>query len=296
MDDRYAREAWAIFGTAPVEVQPDSGLVVGLKALMRLLESKGHRLRRAYAETVKSYTFSTHKQVAQELPPLLARWRRSLVFEQSDSQERRLEFVPAMHRDEVMNSVVTAEEAQAICAYFAEGLLERMDREPVTHYVGNTGSEWIEELNSISIVAPFAHLVFPAWWRCETEGRAMCALRWLKLLTEDPMSKLVALRWCYFIEDGWHEANVKFLREYATSDLLAEVGVAMVNTLKNTDAFRIADEVAERLDIYRDFVQRRMNEYLAVVALPDPVWARVDDDDVYPEAPIWSPRNPATDP
>lgn len=222
-------------------------------------------------------------------PICMAMWRHTLMHD-TDCDAGDAGFHRALHRSDHVWNMVSEAQRVAVINYFIEGLLERMDAEPLGHPSEPRHFWWLYRLNSLAKVMPLALELFPTWFRCETPGRAMCATEWLWLLTysSEGWSTLESM----VEEDGsiwdaaWRSENLGFLAEYMTAERLYSVAETGAQRLQGTVAANIAAEVGEITELYPKFVQRRITELLAALAVPlrplNEHW--------------WSPRISATDP
>lgn len=209
-------------------------------------------------------------------PVCLMDWHRTLMRNE-ECAHGDAEFHSGVFRGNVFDKMLTANQCLAVYEFFRDSLLERIDVERgfIRSPEDYPAYGWIARFNSLAMVMPRIDLIWNAWWRLDTPGRAVTALQycsWLMYLEgENPLFDAfvnergadgVFLRtndsriW----HSGWRSENVAFLQKTLSWQFVSSSIAAATNRLRGEPEQPLAEQVLRDLRDRRELIEARAQE------------------------------------
>jgi hypothetical protein len=204
------------------------------------------------------------------LPFCLRAWREDLRGESSGYGGFVEWLYPALVDGQILDSVLTPNEAAAVSSFMREAILEEIDAQRGLRFVG-MGSRpygWVGAVTTYGVLLPDLERLWTEWWSCETLGRAIASVQYITCLTYGEEENPVFAPWTptggggppglwefegHLYTHRWLAPNVAFLQSILTADRVIEVlrrAVArMTGYQEHETAVRVLADVGERKEI-----------------------------------------------
>jgi hypothetical protein len=230
-----------------------------------------------------------HDLAYQELQPDLFRhafpaclkfWYDTLLRHE-DAAIGDAEFHHALMRGDILQKMLSECERERVYAFFADGFLDRLDREHDFAYERDAANRWIGRLNALGIVAPVIPRIWGAWWSLETQGRAISAIRYATGLVYLKGENPIYPEWtrdeggggpyltawdCEIFDHVWLASNLEFLRTTLSSDYVCERLSAATQALASTQVALMAERIASDALRRTDVIELRIDQLLTGLA------------------------------
>jgi hypothetical protein len=184
---------------------------------------------------------------------------------------------------EILDRVLSEDEAAAVARFMREVLLEEIDAQRGLAFRGMNARpyRWVYALTSYGVLHPDMEHLWDAWWRVETRGRAVAMLQYVSCLAYGEDENPVFAPWtrdegggppCLWEFAGhlythrWREPNVQFLRRRLEPARISEqLGVA-VQRLATEEEGEQARQVQAGIKERADILARRCAELPDILA------------------------------
>jgi len=196
-------------------------------------------------------------------PICLYRWYESLMQNEQDTlEESRIEgwieqFHFAMGNGYLLQSMTSADEREAIYAFFHDALIERIE---VERGFSNTGYpvrdyKWIFRLYDVGVFVPVIDRIWTSWWSLDSPGKAVSTIIYASSLVylqgENPIFDPIFRRYgepytiCSGTGGSWLIENSQFLEKTLNVEYIQTKLIEAAERLSTEPEGDIAFQVAE---------------------------------------------------
>ena len=219
-------------------------------------------------------------------PACLKHWYETLMSDRGIDHEVEVEFHRALIRRNILDRMLVASERERLCAFLADGFLDRVELERGFTYDRHRSNNWIYRFNSIGPIAPVISRIWDDWWSMNSPGKAVCALKYASGLiywdgenpiytpwtpTEGGGGPYLTERDGAVTETAWLQPNVTFLRSKLTPAYVIERMEAAEAVLRpepeHAMAKRLSEDARNRMEVIELQIHEVIND-LAVSRAP----------------------------
>lgn len=222
-------------------------------------------------------------------PACLKFWYDTLLLHK-DAAIGEADFPRALMRGDILQKMLTERERDRVYAFFADGLLDRLDLEQDFAYERHAANGWIGRFNALGIVVPIIPQIWRAWWSLDTKGRAISAIRYatglIYLKGENPIYPAwtrdeggggpYLTEWdCEIFDHAWLASNLDFMRETLSPTYVCERVSTAAHRLAQTELAPMAERIANDASAHTDVIELRIDQLLtglATVTLQQEHW------------------------
>jgi len=201
-------------------------------------------------------------------PACLMDWHQTLM-ENGGCSHGDSEFHYGILRGRILETMMNPEQRTAVCEFFRDSFLERLDAERGFVYSGSKTPAygWMYRFNSLGLVMPGIERIWDPWWSLDTPGRAVAALQYCSGLMYSESDNPLFGAWTqdeggggpylwendsHVFDAGWLKENLDFFGATLTAGLVEERVVSAVARLKGEPEWekgrRLEDDLPRCLD------------------------------------------------
>jgi hypothetical protein len=200
------------------------------------------------------------------------------------------DFHRALINGDILSKMLSDQDRQRLFTFFADGFLDRLDRERGFKFVrpGRSAQAWISRFNSLGLVAPVIRDAWTQWWAFNSPGQAVCAVMYATGLVYLKGENPIYLPWtpneggggpyltewdASYYERGWLEDNLRFMRETLSVDYVLErlhAAAQMLHAEPESDIAEsdLAHRVAADAQWRSEVVAIRIDDLISNLARP----------------------------
>jgi hypothetical protein len=212
-------------------------------------------------------------------PACLKHWYETLMGDRGIDHGVEVDFQLALIRRKIVDRMLVASERDRLCAFLADGFLDRVEMERGFTYDRHRSNKWISRFNGIGLIAPVISRIWEDWWSMNGPGKAVSALKYASGLIYWRGENPIYTPWTptdggggpYLTEwDGavaesaWLQPNVTFLRSKLTPAYVIERMEAAVEVLRlepeHAMALRLTEDARNRMDVIELRVHAMIND------------------------------------
>ena len=208
-------------------------------------------------------------------PACLMDWHQSLSRNDTCSHGDSC-FHYGIHRGQVFEKMLTAEQRVDVFAFFRDSFLERLDGEQEFEPLWQDADfGWLHRFNSVGLVMPQIDMLWTPWWKAETPGRALCLLKYCSSFIyfdrDNPLFDsrtpkhwgAVPTLWLndsMIYDTGWLEPNIEFLHRTLTPNYVLRSIDHAAEQLDGTPGEHLAWRIAGDAVINKELLASRIEE------------------------------------
>ncbi|RIK75831.1 MAG: hypothetical protein DCC68_20530 [Planctomycetota bacterium] len=219
-------------------------------------------------------------------PACLMDWHRTLLDNEACSHGDS-EFHYGVVHGNVLEKMLSPKQREQVESAFRDSMLYRLNRERgfVSDGKQPTAYASMARLSSLGLVSHAVPSIFQSWWELESPGHAVAALQYCSALMyfdgENPLFDVwiegrnvgCVLLWendSHFLDRGWSEANVGFLRRFITLERVTQVIRNAADKLCDEPEGALARRVVADLGDRRELLHHRVAELPELLASANP--------------------------
>ncbi len=217
-------------------------------------------------------------------PVCLNFWYKTLMNNESANQGDA-GFHYALHREKILESMVTQKQKKEIYEYFHDGFLNRIEQERGFIYSGSStpAYAWIQRFNSLGYIIPI-NTIWTNWWNIDSLGKAVSILMYASGLIYTKGENPIFAKWTpskggggpYLTESdsdiydsAWLKENIDFLQETLSVQYIQRKVQLVATLLEKEPEVEIATKIANDTLKNSDILEIRIEDLIINLSRPN---------------------------